>query len=81
MVNGVERVFGSVLSYNRGDSDNVYTNLGTFIKQGLLPFGTDPYGNKFCIELKSNKVVFWNHEYDKTVPAHSNLSLFINSFY
>ena len=37
MVNGVERVFGSVLSYNRGDSDNVYTNLGTFIKQGLLP--------------------------------------------
>ena len=81
MVNGVERVFGSVLSYNRGDSDNVYTNLGTFIKQGLLPFGTDPYGNKFCIELKSNKVVFWNHEYDKTVPAYSNLSLFINSFY
>lgn len=81
MVNNVERVFSVVLSYNRGDADNVYTNLDAFIKQGLLPFGADPFGNQFCIELKSNEVVFWNHEYDKTVPAHSNLSLFINSFY
>ena len=81
MVNNTERVFASVLSYNRGDSDNVYTSLDRFVKKGLLPFGTDPFGNIFCIELKSNKVVFWNHELDKTVPAHSSLSTFINSLY
>lgn len=81
MVNNTERVFASVLSYNRGDSDNVYTSLDRFVNKGLLPFGTDPFGNIFCIELKSNKVVFWNHELDKTVPAHSSLSTFINSLY
>ena len=81
MVNNTERVFATVLSYNRGDSDNVYTSLDRFVKKGLLPFGTDPFGNIFCIELKSNKVVFWNHELDKTVPAHSSLSTFINSLY
>ena len=81
MVNNTERVFATVLSYNRGDSDNVYTSLDRFVKKGLVPFGEDPFGNIFCIELKSNKVVFWNHELDKTVPAHSSLSTFINSLY
>lgn len=81
MVNNTERVFACLLSYNRGDSDNVYTSLDRFVKKGLLPFGEDPFGNIFCIELKSNKVVFWNHELDKTVPAHSSLSTFINSLY
>lgn len=81
VVNNTERVFATVLSYNRGDSDNVYTSLDRFVKKGLLPFGEDPFGNIFCIELKSNKVVFWNHELDKTVPTHSSLSTFINSLY
>lgn len=81
MVNNTERVFAVVLSYNRDDHDNIYTSLDRFVKKGLLPFGEDPFGNIFCIELKSNKVVFWNHEFDKTVPAHSSLSTFINSLY
>lgn len=41
MVNNTERVFATVLSYNRGDHDSVYTSLDRFIEKGLLPFGED----------------------------------------
>ena len=81
MVNNKERVFSGVLSFNENDSDNVFSSLGNFIKMGLLPFGTDPFGNRFCIELPSDKVVFWDHETDKTVSAHTTISSFTNSFY
>lgn len=81
MVNNTERVFSTVLSYNRGDDDSVYTTLDRLVKKGLLPFGKDPFGNIFCIELKTNTVVLWDHEYDKTISSHSSLPSFINSLY
>ena len=81
MISNQERVFGSVLSFNKDDDDNVFRYLKRFIPNNLLPFGLDPFGNIFCIDLKSGDVQFWNHEIDKTYSAHCNLSNFVNSLY
>lgn len=81
IIGNQERVFGSVLSFNKDDDDNVFRYLKRFIPNNLLPFGLDPFGNIFCIDLKSGDVQFWNHEIDKTYSAHCNLSNFVSSLY
>ena len=69
-VNGVERVFGSLLKINNPNSStdilNVYESYKDTLPKGVVPFGNDPAGNFICFDYKNNAlqpiVVFWDHE-------------------
>ncbi|PEJ35496.1 SMI1/KNR4 family protein [Bacillus pseudomycoides] len=68
-VEGVERVFGSLLSYDKNDVEfilKVYDNYKDTLPKELLPIGFDPAGNLICFDYKNHEenpiVVFWEHE-------------------
>ncbi|PED05041.1 SMI1/KNR4 family protein [Bacillus pseudomycoides] len=68
-VEGIERVFGSLLSFDEESSDYIvkdYNNYRATLPNGVVPFGIDPAGNLICFDYKSHKedpiVVFWEHE-------------------
>lgn len=83
MVGAVEKVFGAVLSFNRGetDIDTVFTALTSIEDKNLLPFAIDPFGNYICYSLKDKKVVFWNHETNRVSPTEKNLRDFLEGLY
>lgn len=59
----IEHVFKALLSLNREDKENIYNIYSSEFKEiELFPFATDPAGNYICIDLKDNKIVFYNHE-------------------
>ncbi|EOP53429.1 SMI1/KNR4 family protein [Bacillus pseudomycoides] len=68
-VEGIERVFGSLLSFNHEseefilETNNEYKD--TFPSE-LFPIGIDPGGNLICFDYKNHEenpiVVFWEHE-------------------
>lgn len=68
-VEGIERVFGSLLSFNHEsegfilETNNEYKD--TFPSE-LFPIGIDPGGNLICFDYKNHEenpiVVFWKHE-------------------
>ncbi|MGI8277119.1 SMI1/KNR4 family protein [Bacillus mycoides] len=68
-VDGVTRVFGTLLSYDTDSSEyivKVYRTYATTIPKELVPFTFDPAGNLICFDYKNAKnnpvVVFWEHE-------------------
>ncbi|MBC6972246.1 SMI1/KNR4 family protein [Bacillus sp. Xin] len=68
-VEGIERVFGSLLSYDKNDVEfilKVYNNYKDTLPKELLPIGFDPAGNLICFDYKNHEsnpiVVFWEHE-------------------
>lgn len=68
-VGGIERVFGSLLSYDKSDMEfilKVYNNYKDSLPKELLPIGFDPAGNLICFDYKNHEenpiVVFWEHE-------------------
>lgn len=83
MVGNDERVFGSVLSFNRNDSDtdSVFVALAAINDKNLIPFGIDPFGNYICYSINDNTIVFWNHETGNVVSTGDSLSDFISSLY
>lgn len=83
MVGTVEKVFGAVLSFNRGetDIDTVFTALTSIEDKNLLPFAIDPFGNYICYSLKDNKVAFWNHETNRVSSTEKNLRDFLEGLY
>lgn len=83
-INDNERIFASVLSFNRQDEepvDDVYTAIKAMNKKGFIPFGIDPFGNYFCFESKTQTVVFWDHEKDEVEDSHLNVSDFIQNLH
>mgnify|MGYP004524959015 CR=1 FL=1 len=71
-------VFAGLLSFNKNDEETVYMVLNNFIINGkleMIPFGTDGFGNIFC--LKCNKVVLWNHENEDIKIIADSLSNFL----
>ena len=81
MVGNNERVFGSVLSFNKSDDDTVFKALDVVQDKNLFPFGIDPFGNYICLNLKSEEVVFWDHETDRIESTGKKLKQFIESLY
>ena len=81
MVGNNERVFGSVLSCNKSDDDAVFKALDVVQDKNLFPFGIDPFGNYICLNLKSEEVVFWDHETDRIESTGKKLKQFIESLY
>lgn len=67
---GDELVFNNLLNVKRDADDalvGVYAAVGSRLPTGLLPFGSDPFGNLFCLgSTGDGPVVFWRHELDAT---------------
>ena len=68
-VEGIERAFGALLSFDEESSDNIvkeYDNYRDTLPNGIIPFGIDPSGNLICFDYKGHKeeliIVFWYHE-------------------
>lgn len=66
---GIERAFGTLLSYDEECNDNLEEEYGNYrdtLPNDITPFGIDPAGNLICFDYKGNKeepiVVFWYHE-------------------
>ena len=81
MVGNNERVFGAVLSFNKSDDDTVFGALNVVHNKNLFPFGIDPFGNYICLDLKSEEVVFWDHETERIESTGNKLKSFIESLY
>lgn len=80
IINKKERIIGSILSFNKGDTDSVFLAMDVVEDKNLLPFAIDPFGNYFCIN-KQNIVVFWDHETDNIESSKFTLEKFLNSLY
>ena len=68
-VDGITRVFGTLLSYDKDSSENiviVYYNYASSLPKGLVPFAFDPAGDLICFDYEGHEdspiVVFWEHE-------------------
>lgn len=68
-VEGLERVFGSLLSFDEESSNYIvedYNNYRATLPNGVIPFGIDPAGNLICFDYKNHEenpiIVFWEHE-------------------
>lgn len=69
-VNGMKRVFGSLLKIDNPDSPtdiiNVYENYKGTLPNKVIAFANDPAGNLICFDYKENEdnpiVVFWEPE-------------------
>ena len=83
MVGTTERVFGAVLSVNKGetDTDSIYTALDVINDKDIIPFAIDPFGNYICYSTNDGIVMYWDHENDTTASTNLNLSDFIASLY
>lgn len=83
MVGNVEKVFGAVLSFNRGenDTDTVFTALAAIDDKQIVPFGIDSFGNYICYSTTNHDIVFWDHENGSVTSTEKNLSDFIASLY
>ena len=83
MVGTTERVFGAVLSVNKGetDTDSIYTALDVINDKDIIPFAIDPFGNYICYSSKDSTILYWNHETNTTLSTELNLIDFIESLY
>ncbi|MGG7153456.1 SMI1/KNR4 family protein [Clostridium neonatale] len=77
-----ERVFKTLLSYNKQDIENIYDVISFFrnnITEDLIPFASDPSGNYIC--LNKNKVVLWVHDNGSLENVANSFSEFLNMLY
>ena len=72
----------TILSYNKGDIENVYTAMEIIKEDGLhlIPFANTPSGDFVCMDI-SNAVVLWKHETSTIEGISHELSSFIDSLY
>lgn len=68
-VDGVERCFGSLFSFDEESSEyiiNKYEIYKPTLPQKVFPIANDPAGNLICLDYKGDSgkpiVVFWEHE-------------------
>ena len=71
-----DKEFKSLLSFNRGDIENVFAfyPLDSANKK-LVPFASDPAGN--CFVVKNGAIHLWLHELDKTIFVAESFSAFL----
>lgn len=83
VINGVERVVNTVLSFNEIDTEAItYMSVAKVInKKSLIPFAADPFGNYFCYSLEKKEVVFFNHEEQTFEESGDSLQEFVNKLY
>lgn len=72
--------FKTLLSFNRGDVENIYKYYPLESSDRLLvPFASDPAGNFFV--LKDGKIFFWNHEADRAIFLADTFTDFLTSLH
>ncbi len=85
MPSGEGRVFEKLLSFNKGDVENVFTtyaNLKADINSGLIPVALDPFGNYFCLNANKGFLVeFWEHESRSTESTGKDLLALIDALH
>ena len=83
MVGTTERVFGAVLSVNKGetDTDSIYTALDVINDRDIIPFAIDPFGNYICYSANDSTVMYWDHENDNMASTELKFADFITSLY
>ncbi len=71
-----DKEFKSLLSFNRGDVENVFAfyPLDSANKK-LVPFASDPAGNFFVV--KNGAIHLWLHEQDRTMLVAESFSAFL----
>lgn len=75
-----EKVFKSLISYNKDDKDNIYLYEEIFDK-GLIPFANTEFGDIICLNNKTNEVELYLHELDKTEKICDSISEFFDKLY
>lgn len=82
-INGVERVFEAVLSYNEDETEtmSVFSVIEHNHIKSAIPFGMDPFGNLFFYSFEKNTVVFYNHEENRYENTGYSFTEFIESLY
>ena len=82
-INNVEKIFAAVLSFNENEqeADDVYTAILAVNDSNFIPFGIDPFGNYYCVSMKSKTVVFWSHEESLITDTKMDVKGFINALY
>lgn len=82
-INGKERVFDSVLSFNENDVD-VATFKAAYQaidSDEYIPFAIDPFGNHFCYSIKTRKIAFYEHEEEVFDQTNYSLDEFLEHLY
>ncbi len=80
-LNDEEKIFGAVLSYNKDDTDTVFTALSVIENTRLLPFAIDPFGNYICFDTDGQNVVFWDHETSAVYSTNQKFMDFLQELY
>ena len=81
MINGNERVFGALLSFNKDDDDDFYTAFDNSTNKEMIPFGIDPFGNLFCVSTENGHIYFYNHEIEIYEELDMDLIKFCDSMF
>lgn len=75
----IERVFKTMLSFNKEDRENIYIGFDTKYKNNLIAVASDEVGNLICYERDTNNIVYWNHELDELQFVAYKWIDFVNS--
>lgn len=78
---GIERCIKSFLSFNFDDIENIWDVVEIVWNQSLVPFATDNFGNMICFNVKTNQVIFWNHEDCSIDSIAGSFRVFIEKLY
>ena len=77
--------FGEMLSFNRYEKEEhietIFMALETVKNDSLFPFAIDEYSDYWCIELKDNLVVRYNHKTGEVTETNIGIKEFMNKLY
>jgi len=76
-------IINNILDFNINSSESfqiVHNSIKDYIPVNFLPFARDGFGNYICI-LQDNKIIFYNHETQKTSVIAKNFQDFIKGLH
>ena len=82
-VRGNNRVCNNLLTFDEKKKVNIFNvYISVFSARGntkLVPFAEDPFGNYICFDFSkpTAKIVFWNHETNKTEDVCDTFAEFL----
>ena len=82
-INGVERVFETVLSFNENEPEavSVFSIIKNDSNKAAIPFGLDPFGNVFYYSFTDRTIQFYDHEEERYDKTNYSLSQFLSKLY
>lgn len=78
LLDGSEKVFGSLLSFNEEDEEYILT-YNKHENEKLIKIAIDPFGNFIAYERSTNEIVYLNHETDEVSKVAKNWTVFVES--